>query len=181
VPDTAILRHLEEDVFDRLLAAHDGGRFHDRIHDGLVARAATGVVVLREPRAHFFAGGVGILIEQGFGRYDHAGCAETALCRAVGRHRCLNRVQIAGLANAFDGDDLRTVGYALERRDAGQRNLAVHHHRARTAVPVIARDFGAGQVHLLADDVRQHHFGIDDNCSINTIDIQKSLLHDTTS
>ena len=52
------------DVGHGLLAAHDLGGGHDRVHQGLVARAAADVVVVLEPVAHLFAAWGGVLGQQ---------------------------------------------------------------------------------------------------------------------
>ena len=80
------------------------------IHDRLVAGAAAGVVVLGEPGAHLFAGGVRVAVQQRLGRDDEARRAETALGRAVHNKRQLDRVQLVRRANALDGDDFAPSG-----------------------------------------------------------------------
>ena len=131
-----------------------------RIHNRLVAGAAAGIVVLGEPGAHFFAGRVGVLVQQRLGRDDHAGRAETALGRAVNGERHLDRVQLFGRADALDGDDRRAIRHAAHLGHAGQGEFAIHDDRAGAAVPIVARDFRAGQEQLLAQDIRQGGFGI---------------------
>src|SRR5580700_42326 len=70
------------------------GRPQHRLHDVLVASAATQVARYRPP--HVFLGRVGVPVKQLLGRQHHAGGAEPALEPVLLLEPLLDRVQLAG-------------------------------------------------------------------------------------
>ena len=143
--DAAVVRHLRHELFPLLFAAHDGGGIHYRIGQRLVAGAAAGVAVTVEPGAHVFPRRVLVLVEQRLGRHDEAGRADAALGAAMVHPGNLQRVQVVGRADAFDGDDLFAVGELADRDHAGLDRFIVDEDGTGAALAVVTADLAAGE------------------------------------
>ena len=148
-----VLGGLEEQVLLAHLAAHDGGRGHRRVDEGLVARAAAEVAVLVEPVADLLAGRVRVLLEQDLRADDEARAAEAALGAAVGHPRDLDGVQVVHRAYALDGGYLCIVAELHDLGDAGARDLSVYDDVACAAMAFAAADFAAREHQPLAQDL----------------------------
>ena len=176
-PDAAIGRHLEGNVVQRFIAAHEGGGVHDRVHQGLVARTAADVVIFLEPVAHVFAAGIGIGIKQGLGRNDEARSAETALGRAVVNPGMLQGVQVVGGTHALKSCHGGVFRHAAHFDYAGAYNLAVKDHRAGTALTLAAANFDTGELQLIAQHVHKHIVGVSQQAPGNAVNHKGFCFH----
>ena len=95
-----------------------------------------------------------MLIKKSLGRHDKAWCAESALLRVVINESLLDGIKFAGLAQAFNGRDLRALRIDGQNR-AGIDGFAVQMDGAGAAGPAIAHALGSGQVKLIAQRVQQ--------------------------
>jgi len=95
-----------------------------------------------------------ILCEQMGRGHQHAGSADAALRAAAFKKRGLYRVELVAVCNAFDGANLRSIGFERGNQ-ATVDDRAVYQHRACAAFALAAAFFRAGQMHLFADYVEQ--------------------------
>ncbi len=101
-------------------------------------------------------GGADVFFENGHGGHDLAGGAVAALVAVVLDEGGLHGVEVAGLADAFDGGDLVGGGRVHEGEGhAGVDASAVDVDGAGSALAVVAALLGAGQVEVLAQAVEQ--------------------------
>src|SRR4029077_4667091 len=121
--------------------------FLDRLLDSRIRAAAADVS--GHPMPDLVHGRVGRRSDERRGGYDLAGRAEPALHR-VGLDECADERMVT---QTLDRGDL-TVDVVGER-DARQHRYAVDLHRARSAMPLVARDLRAGEAKLLAEELRE--------------------------
>src|SRR5262249_9138546 len=99
-----------------------------------------------------------ILPEKRYAAHDHSGRAVGALKSLGVEKSLLNRVEAAGLFEAFDGDD----GFSSrcrDRRNARTSRRAVEQNRARAALAFAAAVFAAGQAEMVAENGQKRCFG----------------------
>ncbi len=149
--DAAVIDRLAglDQILFRFFAAHDRCCIDHGIGQRFVAGAAAGIAVAVEPGTHIFARRVFVLIEKGFCRHQEAWCTDAALCAAVNHPRHLQRVQVVGSADAFDGDDLFAVLEFADRNHASLDRFVVDEHRTGAALAVVAAHLAAGEQQLL--------------------------------
>ena len=94
------------------------------------------------------------LFQQRHGAHDLAAGAVAALVAVVLHKGRLHGVQVAGLADAFDGRDLVAFMHHRER-EAAVHATSVHVDRAGAALAVVAAFLRAGQVEPFAQRVQQ--------------------------
>src|SRR6185437_9179280 len=100
-------RNLRNGALAKLGPGHLLRRRLDGADDALVARAAAQVARERDP--DLVLAGIGVAVEQGLRRDQHAGRAEPALHAALGEELALERMQLAVVGQALDGDDLASL------------------------------------------------------------------------
>ena len=101
------------DFFNIFFTAHHSGGIHNGIDNRNIACAAADIAVFLEPITHLLARGVGVGLQQGIGGNNKARGAKATL-RCAMKHPCfLQRVQLFGSANAFQGSDSRIVSHAF--------------------------------------------------------------------
>jgi hypothetical protein len=91
----------------------------------------------------------------------------------------LQRMQVSGGADAFDGEDLFPILELADRDHTGLDRFVVDEHGTGAALAVIAADFAAREQQLFAQYVGQFLGWIDDQGPIDTIDIDDDSFHDT--
>src|ERR1700760_646187 len=160
-------------VTSGLLALELRGRPEHRLHDVLVAGAAAQVARYRPP--HVFLGGIGVAVEQVFGRHHHPRRAEPALQAVLLPETLLDRVQLAGRGQALHGGDVTAVDLDRQHR-AGLDRPAVDQHRAGTAVGRVTAAVGAGQPGTPADQVGQQQPGLDLGRLLGAVEPEPDLL-----
>ena len=177
-PDAAVGRNLEIEFVGRHFTAQHLGRIHHRVHQRFVAGAAAGIAVLLKPVADVLTGGRRIFIQQGFGRDDEPGAAESALGAAVGHPGQLQGMQAGGGADAFDGGDMGAVGHPGEFGDAGAHQFAVHDDIACRTLALATAHLRAGQAELFPEHCGQRVIGrcnqnlggaVEDNVALNHV------------
>ena len=99
-------------------------------------------------------GGTAWFLQQRHAGHDLSRGAIAALVAVMLHERGLHRVQIAGLAEAFDRRDL-VLFMHRGKRQAGVHAAAVDVDRARAALAMIAALLGAGQIRALAQGIEQ--------------------------
>ncbi|OPY12523.1 MAG: hypothetical protein A4E69_02151 [Syntrophus sp. PtaB.Bin138] len=161
-------------------AAQNLGCVHCRVHYGDVTGAAAGVLVLGEPVTHILAGRVRIGVEERLDGYYETRCAETALYGAVVDKSLLNGVEVDGCSDAFGGDDCRPVVNAFHPGHAGAHQLAVNDDITGAAGACSTSDLYASQVELIAQNVGQERFLVDDQMSFDTV-YNNHLFNHTSS
>jgi hypothetical protein len=92
--------------------------------------------------------------QQHHGADDLAGLAVAALGHGLVQPGLLHRVQRAASGQAFDGGD-RLAGQVSRCQQAPALRLAVHQHRAGTALALAAAELGADQAEVFAQQVEQ--------------------------
>ena len=142
----------------------------DRGHDIGVGPAAADVAA--HQFLHVRVVGTARFLEQRDGRHDLAGRAIAALIAVAGNERRLHRMQCVGRAQALDGGDLVPVVHQGEAQ-AGIHAPAVHMHRARAALPVIAALFRSGEGDGLAEAIEQRRPRIDAKLVVLAVDAQR--------
>ncbi len=134
----------------RVVPEHLPGR-QDRILDLLVSGAATDVHA--DALGDVVTGGVGVLVEEGLARHDHARDAEPALHGSRLAER-LDVHLLLALAESLCGDDLLVLeGRRLAR--AGLHELAARDDDARPARRVVAALLDRQHPDLVAQDGEQ--------------------------
>ena len=101
-----------------------------------------------------FVAGADGLLQQRHSAHDLAAGAVAALVAVVLHKSGLHGMQVAGLANAFDGGDLVALVHH-RKREAAVHAATVHVHRAGAALAVIAAFLGAGQMDAFTQRVEQ--------------------------
>jgi hypothetical protein len=89
----------------------------------------------------------------------------------------LQRMQIVGRADGFDGRDLGVRSDFLDRLAARHDRLAVDDDRAGAALSILAADLAAGEQELLAQHVGQASLRVDDERSVDAVDVESDSLH----
>jgi len=89
----------------------------------------------------------------------------------------LQRVQVVGRADAFDGEDFLAVLELADRHHTGLDRLVVDQYRAGATLAGIATDLAAGEQQLLAQHISQLFVGIDDERPIDTVYIDDDSFH----
>ena len=123
-----------------------------RDHDPSVGAAAADVAA--QGTDDVFVPGIGIGLEQGQARHDHAGGAVAALHGIGFDERLLQRMQPAVSLQTFDRLDC-LVGRDAHLRDARPDRLAVNEHGAGTALAFAAAVLAAGQIQVAAEHVEK--------------------------
>jgi hypothetical protein len=88
----------------------------------------------------------------------------------------LERGEIAGLTEAFDGGDLIAIMHAGERQAAIDAP-AIHHDRAGAALAVVAAFFRPGQAKMISERVEKRGARIGGKLSLFAIDAQRRVFH----
>jgi hypothetical protein len=177
----ALAGGLEDQIFLGLFAAHDGGGVHNCVDDGLIAGAAAQVAGLVEPLADFFAGGVGVLLQQHLGADYEAGGAEAALSGAVGHPRDLQRMHVADSADTLDGGDLRVVADLAHLDEAGPGHFAVQNDVAGAALALAAADLAAGEQQALTQHGRKRLAALNQHKALDSVDHKWFFDHTVSS
>jgi hypothetical protein len=112
----------------------------NRLHDLHITRAAADISM--EPAADLLFGGVGIFIQEGFGRQDHPRGAETALHGKMIDESLLQGVQVPFFSQPFDGQNLFPLGLSRQQ-EAAFDCPAVQENRAGAAISIVAAQFGS--------------------------------------
>src|SRR2546427_219216 len=141
-----------------LLSGHVFGGPLDRLHDVVVAGAATEVAL--ELVADLLFRRLRVALQQLVGGHDHARRAEAALEPVLLPEALLDRMQLAVLREALDRRDGGAVGLDREHR-ARLHRLAVHEDHARAALARVAADVGSGEPDDLPDVVHQQKARLD--------------------
>ena len=95
-----------------------------------------------------------MFLEEVVGGEDHTRGADAALRTAGGEEALLNGMEVGWAAEAFDGED--GGGVNLEEGDeAGVDEVAVEEDGAGAALAFAAALFGAGEVEVLAENVKE--------------------------
>src|SRR5712671_822310 len=126
-------------------------------HDGLqiVIVGAAPAEIAGHRHACFLDRRFGIVFEQGNCGHHLTGRAEPALRSEFLNKSLLHRMQFAVRSfDTFDGDDLAPAHRVSQRR-AGVARHIVEHHRAVTALGVIATEFRAGEAELVTQRVNE--------------------------
>ena len=145
----------------RSFAAQETSRQLHRLDDLLVAGAAAQV----PPQGVFdlLDRWLRVLVQQRLGRHDHPGRAKPALDGPGQDKRLLDEVRVVGGPESFDRDDVRAfqVAHLGQTRSHG---LAVDHHHAGAALALaVAGLLGTGQAQILAQQLQQRRFRIDNH------------------
>jgi hypothetical protein len=101
---------------------------------------------------HIRVGRAAVLLEKGDRGHDLARGTVTALVAIVLDERCLHGMQVAGLAQAFNGGDLVALVHDGQR-EAGVDAAAVHVDGTGSALAVVTAFLGAGETDGLAQAV----------------------------
>ena len=117
---------------------------------------AAAAVIAGQGLPHFLLRGLRVLIEQRFGRHDHAGDTEAALVTAVVQKCLLQAVQLpcGPVRQALDGGDVRPVAVHGQGH-AGGHGPAVNNHGTAAAGPLVAADLKPGQLQTVPQGVGQ--------------------------
>src|SRR5207245_436528 len=94
-------------------------------------------------------GRLGVVAQKRRGRDDEARRAEAALHRAGIDERALHRMQVLARCEILDGADIAVFRSASEDQTRAHQ-LAVHQHRARSALTLLARVLAPPQPEALA-------------------------------
>ena len=124
----------------------------DRVEDLLIAGAAADIAA--EPLLDLLAIGERIDAQRRGRRHHHAGNAIAALAGTGLVEGLLQQRQIALPREPFDGLDLRPLRLA-DRHQAGLHQHAVDEHRAGAAFAGAAAVLGAGEMHVVAQEIEQ--------------------------
>lgn len=89
----------------------------------------------------------------------------------------LDRMQVDGSSDTFDGGDAGPVFDPLHPGGAGADQLAVRDHVTCAALAVAATDLDTGQVKLFTQNIGQERFLVDDQRAFNTVDVKHLLDH----
>ena len=95
-----------------------------------------------------------MLVKKSLCGNNEARRAEAALLRVIVNERLLDGMEMARLAKAFHGGDLRALCVDGQHR-AGVHGFVVHQHGASAAGAAIANALGAGKLKLVAQSVQQ--------------------------
>ena len=130
----------------------------NRLHNFLVT--TTAAKVPRQVIPDLLLRGMWNFVEQGLGRKNKAGSAVAALQRAEFHEGFLKRMQRILTAQSFDGQNLAAVRIYCQHR-ARTHRLAIEQQRARSTNLNIAAQLGAGQIELLAHQLKQGYPRLD--------------------
>ncbi len=141
-PDLAVFGELVFQISDLHLSPHHFCRIHHRIDQLLVPGTAAGIAVGLEPVPHLGTVGVGVLVQQSFGRNDEARGAEPALRSSVHHPGQLERMQVGWSPDAFNSENRCAVRHFRHFGDTGAHQLLIHDDVAGPALTLAAADFG---------------------------------------
>jgi hypothetical protein len=127
--------------------------------------------------AHLFVGGMGIFVEQGFGREHPSIQAVTALEGLFGDEGFLYGVGIAFGGEPFEGDDLFS-GYGGNGQHARAHRAVIDEDGAGAALAEAASEAGIIQGQIVAQDVQQRAIGFDVDGVRLTIYFQRYVVHE---
>jgi hypothetical protein len=117
----------------------------------------------------FGIGRIGLALEEGSDRHDHAALTVAALWHVVIDPGLLHLVECAFEGKALDGDDL-LAGRVARGQAAGAHRNAVQMHRAGAAQGDAATIFRTREAHVLADRPEQWRIRFDlDVCTLPLI------------
>jgi hypothetical protein len=123
----------------------------NRIDDLLIAR--TSAKIPGYGTHNFFSVGRRIPFEQGFGRHDRTRRAEPTLNRAVVKKCLLEWMEFRILSQTLYRNNLTAVQLRSEQQTSVD-SLAVHNHRARSALAYAAAFFHTREPNLIAQHVK---------------------------
>ena len=103
---------------------------------------AAAAEIARQRFPDLAVGRFGSVVQQRFGRHDHAVDAVAALGRLFIDEGLLNFVHLFGRAQAFEGGD-RFILHGAHRGDTGADGVAVHDDRTGAALSEAAAELGA--------------------------------------
>ncbi len=149
----------------------------DRVHDALVARAATEVAA--QPPCDLASRRRGVALQQRRGRHDHPRRAEPALDGVGCGKRLLQGVRALCAAQPFDRQDAPS-GRLARGRPARAHRLPVDHDDAGPARAVVAAFLRPGQPEALAEKLQQPPAGRGINAARGAVHLQvhaRSLDH----
>src|SRR5262245_3148436 len=150
------------------------GGVEDRLHDVVVAGAATEVALERV--ADLLLGGVRVLDQIARRREHHPGGAEAALEAVVAAERLLDRVQLAVGRHPLDRRDRSPVDLRGEERARFHR-LPVEQDRARSAGRGVAADVGPGEPEGLPEEVHEERARLDVRLARDPVDGDRHVGH----
>jgi hypothetical protein len=90
----------------------------------------------------------------------------------------LQGMQMSGPAYAFNSTDVRILRDPLHLGDAGADHLTVQNHAAAAALALVAANLGSSQIELIAQDIGQAFFRINNQFFVQAVDHQGSFEHD---
>src|SRR5215218_286645 len=143
-----------------------------RLDDVHVARAAADLPGYRLP--DLFIAGIGVAVEQGAGREDHARRAEPALEAVLLHEALLDRVELAVALHVLDRADYVAAGHGGEH-GAGLDGLPVHQDHAGAAVARVAAPVRARQPQLVTQEVHEQQARLDLPHDLLTVDGHRYL------
>jgi len=111
-------------------------------------------------------------LEQRNRRHDLTGRAVATLVTVAGNECRLHGMQCAGRAQAFNRGDLFPVVHQGQAK-AGVNAPAIHMHRARAALPVIATLLGAGERDGFTDAIEQRGSRVNAKLVTSAVDAQR--------
>ncbi len=121
--------------------------------------------------ADLLIGRFGILLQQCLRPHHYSGDAVAALGRLLFHEGALDR------RGRFDCSETLKRRHLLalkqkQRRHAGQDGVAVHDHRARTALAEPAAEFGGIELDIVAQNIEQRRIRVRIDLMVLTIDLQ---------
>jgi hypothetical protein len=134
------------------LSLHPFCRILDRVHNVLIARAATEISVKRV--ANFILRWLRITHEQLMRSENHSRSAETALKPVTFPKGLLNRMELLSLRQTFDRQNISAIRLHRKHR-AGLHRGIVKHDRACPADTGFATDVGTRQPYEIANKMNQ--------------------------
>jgi hypothetical protein len=120
--------------------------------------------------------GIGLYVEYGLGRQDHAAETKTALGCTLLYKGLLNWVRLLGRAQALQRGDFVLADYAY-RQDTRPHDLAAHDYSAGSALSHATSESGSAQPKLIVQNKQQGRFRINRYDVLLTIHIQGNVLH----
>src|SRR5215470_7389261 len=143
-----------------------------RLDDVLIAGAATEIG--REHVEQLLVIDIGILLQRIGGQHQEARRAEAALQRMMRDEGALQRMQVVGRAEPFDGADVLALRLYCEHQ-AGAHRLAINDHRAGAADAMLAADMRAGLPAIVADGIDQRLAWLDPDRVLAAVDGQRDV------
>jgi hypothetical protein len=117
---------------------------------------------------------LGVPREERLYRQDHARCAEAALERAVLKESALNRIENAACRQSLDRRHRPAVELEGEG-GAGRHRHTIDEHCAGAAHRLVAADFAAKKLQILAQHVGQHPTRRDGEPVASAVDCDSDL------